>query len=162
MNGDKQPDTTTGEIRLGGRIFVTVNYAVISSINEHYIFKLMRETGLDRVVPVGDDESDQAYLSRLHTALIDTLQTHELIAGYLLPMGKGESDWSLKLAAETARFLKALQSPDDKAEINRLAMAAIFDFFRQGLDSLNDSQRSFESVTASPSDASQTSQTEAH
>lgn len=154
-----------GEIKLGGRIFVLVNYAAITSLNEHYVMKLMRETGLDKVLPEDDglpsyeeieaarqlgklgadeaadllrqkSENDTAYFNRLQQAIVDSLRLHDLLAGYMLPLGKTEADWSLELAAETSRFLKGLQSPDDRAEIHRLGSVVVFDFFRAGVASL--------------------------
>ena len=148
----------SSDIKLGGRLFSFVNYAAITSLNEHYVMKLMRETGLDRVVPVLDEESDAAYLARLQAAMIDTLRTHELLAGYLLPLGKGEPDWDLQMARHTALFLQKLSDPDDKAEIQRLALSMVFDFFRQGLASLPDSLNYSGPPETSPPTTSETTQ----
>lgn len=140
-----------GDLKLGGRLFSFVNYAAITSLNEHYVMKLMRETGLDCVIPKTEGEEDSEYLVRLQAAIIDTLQLHELLAGYLLPLGKGECDWDLKMAKQTTRFLQGLQDPEDKAEIQRLALEMVFDFFKQGLALLNASLNSLEQMATQAS-----------
>lgn len=131
-----------GEIKIGGRLFSFVNYVVITSLNEHYVMKLMRETGLDTVLPKGDGEADVEYLVRLQAAITDTLKAHELLAGYLLPVGKTEADWDLAMARETARHLQRVTDENDKAEIQRLVLALVFDFFKRGLDSYHASLNS--------------------
>ena len=154
------PAIAAGEIKIGGRAFVLVRYGSISSINEHYIMKWMRQTGLDRVIPLMDGETDEAYLVRLQSAITDTLEAHTLLAGYLLPLGKGEPDWTPQMAEQTAKFLRALTGADDKAQIHRLTLAMVFDFFREGLASLRDSER-FLSAMTGPETKTQ-SQTAAH
>lgn len=124
-----------GHIQLGGRAFSIVNYDAINVLNEHYVMKFMRETGLDSAVPKATGESDDEYLLRLQGRLVDTLRLPELLAGYLLPLGKTEADWSLAMAADTAKFIGALSSAEDRAEVHRLGMSIVFDFFRAGLDS---------------------------
>ena len=140
----------SGHIELGGRAFALVNYAAITSLNEHYVMKLMRQTGLDRVLPKADGETDDQYLLRLEAALVDTLRLHELIAGYILPMGKTESDWDLQMARDTARHLQGLQSQADRAEVHRLGMSIVFDFFRHGLDSFKTLEKSLSELASPP------------
>lgn len=129
----------TGNVQLGGRQFACVNYEHITVLNEHYVMKLMRATGLDTVMPQPDESDDQYYV-RLYARMVDTLKLHELLAGYLLPLGKTEADWTLELAAETAAFIAKLARPEDKAEVHRLGMAVTFDFFAAGLVSLRASR----------------------
>lgn len=148
---------SSGEVRLGGRLFNVVHYEGITALNEHYIMKLIRATGLDRVLPLENaEESDQQYMMRVHAAVVDTLQLPQLLAGYLLPAGKGEEDWTLPLAQETATYIAHLTDPESKAEIHRLGLAVTFDFFRAGLDSLRHSQNVSESLmraSPNPSDS---------
>lgn len=146
----------SGEVKLGDRSFQVVNYNVITVLNEHYIMKLMRSTGLDSVLPTGEGESDDAYLIRLQSKLVDTLQLPALLGGYLLPNGKTETDWSLAIAAETTRFIEGLTRDIDKAEIHRMGYAVVLDFFRAGIDSLKHSQNV--SKSAVPKTESPTSQ----
>jgi hypothetical protein len=166
-----------GEFRLGGRRFQLVNFEAITSLNEHYVMKLMRETGLDRVAAprpeeeadaarealekleaewkrdahlVTDDERDRRatqaaihtakiqgaaalYMARLQSEVVDTLRAHDLLAGYLLPGGKTEADWNLKMAGDTAKFLQSLSKPEDKATIHDLTLRVVISFFVAGL-----------------------------
>jgi hypothetical protein len=137
-------------IKLGGKEFSVVNYDAITALNEHYIMKLMRATGLDVVLPLSQGETDEQYMLRVHAAVVDTLKLHELLAGYLLPLGKTETDWTLALAKETARHIANLTNPDDRAEVHRLGLLVTFDFFRAGLDSLRHSQSVLSAMRGSP------------
>lgn len=135
----------SGETELGGRKYQVVNFDAVTVLNEHYIMKMMRAAGLDTVMPK-EDEDDEQYLIRMHAALVDTLELPRLLAGYLLPLGKTETDWSLALAADTQRWIEGLTSPVDKAEIHRMGLMITFDFFRAGLDSLKHSQSVLRSI----------------
>lgn len=140
----------SGEIRLGGKLFNAISYEVISSRNEHYLMKWMRETGIDKVMPKPEGESDAEYLLRLQAALVDTLQLPELLGGYLLPAGKAEKDWTPQMAAETAAYIAQVNNAEDRAEVHKLGLAVTFAFFRAGLASLRHSQSVLDSLTASP------------
>lgn len=139
------------EIRLGGRLFTPVNFDAITVRNEHYVMRLMRQTGIDRVLPLPAGESDDEYLLRLQTALVDTLKLPEILAGYLLPLGKTEADWTEKLARDTAAFIAGLTARADRAEVHRLGLDIALDFFRVGLASLGISPSFSASDAASPS-----------
>ncbi len=130
----------SGEVKLGGKTFQVVNYDVITALNEHYIMKLMRATGLDKVLPLVEGETNDQYMMRLQAALVDTLRLAELLGGFLLPLGRTETDWSLQMAAETQRFIEGLTRPDDKATLHSLGFDVTMDFFRAGIDSLKHSQ----------------------
>lgn len=140
----------SGDVHLAGKLFNVVNYDSISVRNEHYIMKLMRSTGLDRQMPLVDGETDEQYQLRVHAAAVDTLQLPELLAGYLLPLGKTEADWTPEMARQTAEFMGGLSNQDDKAEIHRLGLLVTFDFFRAGLDLLRHSRNVLESLASSP------------
>lgn len=153
----------SGEVRLAGRLFNVVRYEGITALNEHYIMKLIRATGLDRVLPLESSlESDEQYMLRVHAAVVDTLQLPQLLAGYLLPAGKGEEDWTLQMAEETAAFIAKLTATEDKAEIHRLGLSVTFDFFRAGLDSLRHSRSVLESLMTSPTKGHAPSSDAAH
>ena len=138
----------SGEVRLGGRLFQVVNYDDVSVLNEHYIMSLMRATGLDCVLPMAEsEETNEAFMLRLHGKLIDTLKLPELLGGYLLPAGQTEADWTMDMAAETARHIKAMRSPEDKNEVHRLGLLVTMDFFRAGLASLNHSRSVLEALS---------------
>lgn len=129
----------TGDTKLGGRLFNVVNYDVITALNEHYIMKWIRRTGLDKVLPLPDGETDEQYLMRLQGALIDTLELPQLLAGYLLPAGKSETDFTLQMAEQTTAFISGVTDPEDRAEIQRLGLQVVLDFFRSGIASIKHS-----------------------
>lgn len=135
----------SGVTMLGGRSFSVVNWDAVTVLNEHYVMKLMRSTGLDATMPI-ETESDEAYMMRMHAKMVDTLQLPELLAGYLLPIGKAEGDFTLALATETASFIKGLTAPADKATVHELGLAVTFDFFRAGLASLRHSRNVLQSL----------------
>lgn len=139
-----------GTIRLGGKEFSVVNYDSITALNEHYIMKLMRATGLDAVVPLADGETDESYMLRVHAAIVDTLKLPDLLAGYLLPLGKTETDWTQALARETSKHIAGVNTREDKDEVHRLGLLVTFDFFRAGLDSLRHSRNVLNQMRASP------------
>jgi len=130
----------SGEVRLGGRLFNCVNYDVITALNEQYIMKWMRRTELDKVLPAAEGEDDAAYMARLQAKLNDTLETSDLLAGYLMPAGKTERDFTLAMAAETAKYIAGVDDKESRDEIQRLGLVVVFDFFRAGIASLKHSR----------------------
>lgn len=129
----------TGDTKLGGRLFNVVNYDVITALNEHYIMKWIRHTGIDKVLPHPEGEKDEEYLMRLQGALIDTLELPRLLAGYLIPAGKSETDFTLAMAEDTAAFISSVTDPEDRAEVQRLGLQVVLDFFRAGIASIKHS-----------------------
>lgn len=134
----------SGDIRLGGRLFNAVNYDVITVANEAYIHKLMRETGLDKPLEFGKDETDIEYQVRMQARIVDTLKLPELLGGFLLPAGKTETDWREDMAAETAKYIRGLQAREDRQEVFRLGFVMNVYFFGDGLASLARSQKSLQ------------------
>jgi hypothetical protein len=130
----------TGDIKLGDRLFNVVNYDVITVANEAYIHALMRSTGLDLPLPFNEGETDIEYQVRLQARVTDTLKLPELLGGFLLPVGKTETDWDEQLAAATAKFIRGLTARADREEVFRLAFQVNIYFFREGIASLNRSQ----------------------
>src|SRR5690606_33654955 len=78
-------------------------------------------------------EDDAAVLLELEARLADSLRLPELLAGYLLPLGKTEADWTLELARETAAAIARVQTPDDRAQVHRLGLCVAKDFFEAAL-----------------------------
>lgn len=147
----------TGDVKLGGRLFNVVNYDVITTVNEHYIMKWMRRTELDKVLPAASGEDDAAYLMRLQSALVDSLELPRLLGGYLLPAGKTEADWTPKLAEETSEYIAKLADKESRAEVQRLGLAIVFDFFRAGIASLKHSQSVLDGTVPNPNAQSESS-----
>lgn len=145
----------SGDIRLEGRLFNVINYDVITVANEAYIHCLMRATGLDVPLEFREGETDIEYQVRLQARVVDTLKLPELLGGFLLPAGKGENDWTEEMAADTAKFIRALTRREDREEVFRLAFTMNIYFFREGLVSLARSQNSLETLATPTSPASE-------
>ena len=86
-------------VTLGERRFVVIDFGRRTVAQDHHIMKEIRRSGVDKVLPM-DGESDSAYVIRLQTALIDSGRACNLIAGYLIPEGKEERDWTPRMAEE--------------------------------------------------------------
>lgn len=176
--------SVSGNIQLGGRLFTLVNYMAITSLNEHYIMKVLSEAGIDKVLPPDDglpsheelraaleagnispeeaarlaekkQAADTEYIVMLQQRLVHSLRLHDLLAGWLLPLGKSESDWSLELARDTAAFLRQLNTPEDRETIHTLAVDVVMHFFRAGVASLQTSPRSSNGATPAETGQSQ-------
>lgn len=149
----------SGDVHLGGRLFNCINYDAITVANEAYIHKLMRETGLDVPLEFGEHETDVEYGLRLQARATDTLKLPELLAGFLIPAGQSETDWSEAMAAETAKHIRGLSTRADREEVWRLGYLVNVLFFREGLLSLKRSQSSLAEALEKtrPSQTSQSS-----
>jgi hypothetical protein len=128
-------------IELGGRRFRVIDFDRRTVLADHYLMRMMRATGADRVLPV-DGESNESYIVRLQTCLIDSGMAHQLIAGLLMPEGKEEADFTPEMAAETAKHIAGCNTQADRELVVELSMQAVFGFFRQGLDWLERSRNS--------------------
>jgi len=137
-------------IRLGGREFQVIDWDARTVLQDHYLSKLVRQTGVDKVMPM-EGESDAVYLIRLQTVLIDSGKATELIAGFLLPVGKTERDWTPEMAREVARHIAGCHTEADRDRVIDLSMQAVMGFFRRGLERLG---RSAPFIAASPETAS--------
>lgn len=135
---------------LGGREFTVIDFDRRTVRQDHYLQTKIQDSGIDKVLPM-DSEDDTAYLVRMHNALVRSGRAPEIIACYLLPQGMTNADWTPDVATRTAKFIGALDTADDRDEVHRLAMEAVFGFFRQGLERLTRSlerSRPIESETA--------------
>jgi hypothetical protein len=124
-------------VELGGRRFAVVNYARRTVLLDHHVGHLIRKSGVDKVVPMPDDgegdAANKAYLMRLQTALLDSGMACEVIAGFLLPEGKVERDWTPQMAKDTAAFIGRLDTQEDRELVVQLAMDAVLGFFLDGI-----------------------------
>lgn len=141
-------------VTLGGRAFRVIDFDARNVRNDHYLQKHLRASGLDRVLPA-EDESSAAYLVRLQAALLDSGVAVDLIAGYLLPDGVSEAQWTPALAADTAAHIGACTAAADRECVEDLALQAVFGFFRQGLARLARFQSSLATLAPTPSPSPQ-------
>jgi hypothetical protein len=126
----------TSTVTLGGREFRVVDMGRRTVLLDHYLMRLIRATGIDRVMPMDGDGAD-TYLARLQSALIDSGRAHELIAGYLLPVGMTEREWTPDIAREVARHVALCDTEADREQVMTLALEVSIGFFRRALRSLN-------------------------
>ena len=123
------------EIKLGGRAFRVIDYDRRTVELDHHVGRLIRKTCVDKVVPMPEDgEGDSAviaYTVRLQTALLDSGNACEIIAGFLLPEGRVERDWTPQMGRDTAAFIRKLDTQEDRDMVLQLAAEAVLGFFRR-------------------------------
>jgi hypothetical protein len=153
-------------VTLGGRRFVVIHFDRRTVVMDHYLGKMIRRSGVDKVVPMDSDGegmlAQQAYLLRCQTALLDSGVAHEIIAGFLLPEGKVERDWTPDIARKTAAHIAALDTEGDRDQVLRLSMEAVFGFFRDALARLGSIQRSLLVQSQSAATPSESASARAH
>jgi len=123
-------------VTLGGRVFTVSDFDELTVRQHTYVQRIVRATGLDKVV-VMDGESDKQYLIRLQTAALDSGQAPELIGGFLLPEGKTERDWTPAMAREIGTHIGLCNTREDRELVGDLALQVAIGFFREGLELLN-------------------------
>jgi hypothetical protein len=138
-------------VQLGGRFFCVIDFDQRSVLQDHYLLRITRELGLDKMLP-DPEETDVAYQVRMHNALVDSGRAHELLAGYLLPKGVDERAWTPAIAVEVAAHIGACTARKDRDLVLALGMQVVFGFFRQGLEQL---ERFRASLAPSPQDPTQ-------
>lgn len=141
------------DVQLGGRLFTPINFHRRTVLIDHYLLRLIRETGLDAVKP-DEDEAPEVWQARLQTQLLCSGRAHELIAGYLLPLGKTEADWTPELAAETAAHIARCDTAEDREVVKTLALEATIAFFADGLASVRIFLSSLQGLGVSPQESS--------
>lgn len=122
-------------VTLGGRQFAALNLERRTVRWQLHVDRVIGDTGLDRILPAAQEEP-QAYLLRLHTAVMRSGRACELLGCFLLPMGKGEADWTPEMAQETANWIEGLDTEEDVQEVYRLGLDFVLGFFGRQLRSL--------------------------
>jgi hypothetical protein len=141
-------------IQLGGRNFREIDFNRRTVAIDHYLSKVLRQTGADKVMPM-DNEGNDEYLIRMQTLLVDSGKLPELIGGYLLPEGIGETEWTTAMATMTAKHVRQCNTAHDRELVLQIGMNVAFGFFQQGLDWLNRSLSSLRKTIPSPENRSQ-------
>lgn len=138
-------------VALGGRRFRVIDFDLRTVRLDLHVRRLMRVTGLDRVLP-GADEDVETYLARLQSAILDLEgeRAIDLVASYLLPDGVPERDWTPALAAQIAAHIGACDSAEDRDTVITLCAQVAFGFFQQELEQLRRFERSLSQTAASP------------
>lgn len=122
----KQPEIYV----LGGQKY----RAILVSTMEHdfYLMRQLRIAGLSDPTPRAD-ETVEAYGVRLLYALVDHGAPFELLGALVIPEDVPDETWAPEMAQRTARILAGLTGEKDKAEVQRLLVTLLMDFFREGL-----------------------------
>jgi hypothetical protein len=123
------------DIVLGGRAFTPVNFDRRTVLIDHYLMREIRASGADKILPA-DGESSDVWLVRLQAQILHSGRAPQIIAGYLLPVGMTERDWTPEFAAETAKHIGLCDTQADRELVQELAAEVTVAFFRQGLASL--------------------------
>ena len=100
--------------------------------NDFYIMKQLRATGIADCTP-REGESANDYALRLLYSVVENGAPFELLGGLLLPEGIPDEKWSPDQAEITAAMLGRLTDEESKAEVQRVLIALLTDFFREGL-----------------------------
>jgi hypothetical protein len=120
-------------IKLGGRDFAPVLTSTIE--HDYWLMSKIRAAGLDQVTK-REEESADAFVSRLLSEVIDSGSAFDLLGGLLLPMPLPPEGWTPECAIETAAFIKRLSLPVDKAIVQSQMISLLIGFFENGLSSL--------------------------
>lgn len=116
--------------RIAGRLFRAVERSTLA--HDFYVMKQIRRAGLDQCAP-RPSESAQDYALRLLYAVVESGVPFELLGGLLVPEGVPDEQWSEEHAEATAAVLRQVTDAADKAEVQKLMIGLLTDFFREGL-----------------------------
>ncbi len=120
-----KPETFT----LGGREFRSLSQSTIE--HDMWVVARMRMAGIHEFYQ-HENETQFAFATRVINELIDSGQALEILGGLLLPAELDPLDWTPKVAAETAAFIRKLTDPEDKNLVQLLISRMLVDFFETG------------------------------
>lgn len=143
MSAAKKPQTIT----LGGRDFVPVLTSTIE--HDYWLMSKIRAAGLDHI-DKREEETAEAFVTRLLVEVIDSGVAFDLLGGLLLPIAFVPEAWTPACAIETANFIKRLTAPVDKAIVQSQTISLLIGFFENGLSSLTISPNSFAETEKQP------------
>lgn len=118
--------------KIDGALYRMVERSTLAQ--DFYVMRHLRAAGLANCTP-NEGESAQDFALRLISMVVERGAPIELLAGLLLPEGVPDEKWTPETAASTAALLSIVTDPADKAEIQKVLVAIITDFFREGLRS---------------------------
>lgn len=116
--------------RIGETLYRMVERSTLA--NDFHVMKHLRAAGLADCSP-GQGEAAEDYALRLLYTVVENGAPFELLGGLLLPEGIPDEQWTAELAAATAGALRRITDPADKAEVQKLLIGLLTDFFREGL-----------------------------
>lgn len=141
--------------QLAGRNFQVMNPRARTFACDNAQMVLLQDIGLlhDDLLPL-PDEAPEAYMARMNNAVVRSQRIPELIAHYLLPEGKTESDWTPAMAQDIAVHLAGVQDEAERELLYQFAAEMVFGFFRRGVRLLESSRSYLDhlaDVAATPS-----------
>lgn len=146
--------------KIDGALYHTIERSTLA--NDFYVMQQLRRAGIADCTPRGGETAND-YALRLLYSIIDAGAPFELLGGLLLPEGIPDEKWTVEQAETTAAVLRQVTDPADKAEIQKILIAVMTDFFCAGLRYLKPSPDASaqapekEASTSSVADFSQTS-----
>ena len=126
-------------ITLGGRDFEPMTVTTIE--HDFWLMSRIRTAGLD-ALEKGADESPEEFVARILQQIIDSGSAFDVLGGMLIPAQLRPQQWTPAIADETAKFIRELTDPIDKAKVQSQMIAILIGFFEGGLASLTTSRKS--------------------
>lgn len=118
---------------LGGRRFVEIGESTVE--HDDWFMVRVEKAGLVDVL-MGEHERPDDFARRVLRDVLRSGSTNELIGALIVPEGKTGLDWTPAMAMETANFIGALHTPEDKQVRQGLVTSLLIHFFATGLVSL--------------------------
>lgn len=126
-------------LTLGGREFEPMTVTTIE--HDFWLMSRIRTAGLD-AMEKGAEESPEEFVARILDQVIDSGSAFEVLGGLLMPAQLPPQQWTPAVAVETAKFIRGLTDPIDKAKVQSQMIAVLIGFFANGLTSLTTSRKS--------------------
>jgi hypothetical protein len=123
----------TGTTTIGGRKFRSGGQSTLE--RDLYVMGFIRAANLDDV-PMLETETAEQYALRLMSHLAASSHVLDILGGLFIPEDVSDREWTAELGAETARFLKGLTEPADKAVVQTAILSVLIPFLESGLGSL--------------------------
>lgn len=146
MNDEIAPELDENPITLGGVFYRVVEFQRRTVAMDHYLTRLMRSTGVDKVIPM-DGETNDIYIVRLQTCLVDSQKLPEILGGMLMPIDLEDSEWDGQIAKATTVQIRKCSAPEDRELVLSLGFDLVMRFFVEGVALLNRSQSYFDRLS---------------
>jgi len=124
MSEERQSD-----FLIGGRRFRRIEKGTVE--RDQYVMGRSHRAGILQMV-LREGESPTDFTMRIMLEMMATGEACNIAAGLVVPVGREDQDWDLRVAEDTARFLKRLTSREDQQAINDLLLGLILDFIGSG------------------------------
>lgn len=120
-------------LKFGDKEFDT--FALGTAEHDNWVRARTYRAGLHNL-EINRGEAYEEFAERILLELCAAEVTFDLIASWLVPVGKTGKDWTPALARETAAYLRSLTDPDDKRRIDDMILTLLIDFFAKGTRSI--------------------------